>query len=196
MIRMKTDFQTMVTCNEIKCKEVQGAVADVTLAGALVTFSPASSARDGGAGAFSGDERLLVISGIFVGTTLAFAAVILAGAVPLGAVAAVILGPDLVFSPASSARDGGAGAFIGDEALLDVTLVGAAVTLDGALADVTLVGAAVTLDGALADVTLVGAAVTLDGALADVTLVGAAVTIDGALADVTLVGAAVTLDGA
>ena len=64
MIRMKTDFQTMVTCNQIKCKEVQGAVADVTLAGALVTFSPASSARDGGAGAFIGDEALLVLSGV------------------------------------------------------------------------------------------------------------------------------------
>jgi len=144
----------MVTCNEIKCKEVQGAVADVTLAGALVTFSPASSARDGGAGAFIGDELLLVISGIFVGTTLAFAAVILAGAVPLGAVADVILGPDLVFSPASSARDGGAGAFIGDEALLVLSGVMPVAILRQIATEPKMhrrcsEGAFVTLDGAL-----------------------------------------------
>ena len=126
----------MVTCNQM----VQGAVADVTLAGALVTFSPASSARDGGAGAFIGDEVLLVISGIFVGTTLAFADVILA--------------PDLVFSPASSARDGGAGAFMGDEVLLVLSGVMPVAILRQIATEPKMHGrcsesAFVTLDGAL-----------------------------------------------
>jgi hypothetical protein len=147
------------------------AFTDVTLVGALVTLSPASSSRDGERGGFNVAVALAVICCVFAGATLALADVTLVGAL-------------VTLSPASSSRDGGAGGFNVAVALA-VTLVGA-VMLDGALADVTLVGA-VMLDGALADVTLVGA-VMLDGALADVTLVGA-VMLDGA---VTLTGVSVT----
>ena len=49
----------MVTCNQM----VQGAVADVTLVGALVTFSPASSSRDGGADTLA---RAFIVAGAVV----------------------------------------------------------------------------------------------------------------------------------
>jgi hypothetical protein len=73
---------------------LDGTLADVTLAGS-VTFSPASSSRDGERGAFIVVGALAVICGVFAGAILALADVILAGAL-------------VTFSPASSSRDGGA----------------------------------------------------------------------------------------
>jgi hypothetical protein len=64
------------------------------LAGA-VTFSPASSSRDGERGAFIVAGALVVICGVIAGAILAFADVILVGAL-------------VTFCPASSSKDGGA----------------------------------------------------------------------------------------
>jgi hypothetical protein len=79
------------------------------LVGALVTFSPASSSRDGGAGAFVISEVLADNCGKFARPILAFSEAKFAL---------------VTFSPASSSRDGVAdtlaGAFVVAEVLVDI----------------------------------------------------------------------------
>ena len=73
---------------------LDGTLGDVTLVGA-VTFSPASSSRDGERGVFIVAGAVVVICGVIAGAILAFADVILVGTL-------------VTFSPANSSRDGGA----------------------------------------------------------------------------------------